>query len=261
MVYINRMFEGGLDPCPVAVPERSTGFPLTHWSVLLTAKQGDTSEAALAMEKLCRAYWPPLYGYIRREGHAVAEAQDLTQEFFARFLARDYLQKVHPEQGKFRSFLLAYLKHFLCEQRRKAVAQKRGGGQTLVSLDATFGEEGYLLEPVDNLTPDQVFERRWAQTVMQAALDQLRQEYVTRGQAALFERLQDYQPYEPGGCSYTQLGQELGLTEAAVKSAVRRMRQRHRELLREEVGRTVTRPEEIEEELRYFRSLLGQACG
>ena len=231
-------------------------FATTHWSVVLAAKQDDSSEATIALEKLCRAYWRPLYAYIRRNGHDATEAQDLTQEFFARLLARDYLQHLDHQKGKFRSFLLAYLKNFLSEQRRKAGAQKRGGGCVLVSLNEPVGEAGYLLEPVDELTPDQVFERRWAQTVLQAALNRLREEYSARGQAGLFELLQDYQPREPGGRSYAQLGAELGMTEAAVKSAVQRMRQRHRELLREEIAQTVTRPEEIEEELRYFRTLL-----
>jgi RNA polymerase sigma-70 factor (ECF subfamily) len=236
-------------------------FATTHWNVVLAAKQSEQPARAAALETLCATYWPPLYAYIRRDGRDAMEAQDLTQEFFARLLARDYLQHLHHQEGKFRSFLLAYLKNFLSEQRRKAGAQKRGGGQVFVSLDATAGEEGYLLEPVDELTPDQVFERRWAQAVVQRALDRLGEEYATRGQTALFRRLQDYQPGEPGGQSYAQLGEEFAMTEAAIKSAVQRMRQRHRELLRAEVAQTVTRPEEIEEELRYFRTVLGQARG
>jgi len=191
----------------------------------------------------------------------VTEAQDLTQEFFGRLLSRDYLQRLQQQQGKFRSFLLAYLKNFLSEQRRRAGAQKRGGQCTFISLDEPIGEDGYLLEPVDELTPDQVFERRWAQAVMQTALDRLREEYAARGQAVLFQRLQDYQPHEPGGQSYAQLGDQLAMTEAAVKSAVQRMRQRHGEVLREEIAHTVTRPEEIDEELRHFRALLGRRRG
>ncbi|MCW5550759.1 MAG: sigma-70 family RNA polymerase sigma factor [Verrucomicrobiae bacterium] len=226
---------------------------------MLTAADGSAPGAGDALEKLCRTYWPPLYAYIRREGHDASAAQDLTQEFFTRLLARDYLRRLDREKGKFRSFLLAYLKNFLSEQRRKAGAQKRGGGQVLISLDAVAQEERYRFEPVDELTPDQVFERRWAQTVLQVVLDRLRDEYSVHGQSALFERLQDYQPREPGGPSYAQLGEALGLTEAAAKSAVQRMRQRHRELLREEIAQTVTRPEEIEEELRHFRALLGRA--
>ena len=231
-------------------------FATTHWSVVIAAKQGDSPQASEALEKLCRVYWRPLYAYIRRDGCNETEAQDLTQEFFARLLARDYLQRVDHQGGKFRSFLLAYLKNFLCEQRRNANAKKRGGGQTILSLEAATGEEGFISEPADELTPDQIFERRWAQTVLQTALDRLRGEFAARGQTALFERLQDYQPREPGGPSYADIGAGLGLTEAAVKSAVQRMRQRHRELLREEIAHTVTRPEEIEEELRYFRALL-----
>ena len=236
-------------------------FATTHWSVVLAAKEGDASKMEVALEKLCRTYWPPLYAYIRRDGNDATEAQDLTQEFFGRLLARDYLQQLRHQEGKFRSFLLSYLKNFLFEQRRKAGAQKRGGGCVFVSLNEPAGESGYLLEPVDELTPDQVFERRWAQTVLQTALDQLREEYAARGQAALFDQLQDFQPREPGGRSYAQLGDDLAMTEAAVKSAVQRMRQRHRELLREEIAHTVTRPEEIEEELRHFRVLLGRARG
>src|SRR6185503_11974150 len=140
-------------------------FATTHWSVVLAAKIGESPDAIQAMEKLCRAYWPPLYAYIRRDGHDATEAQDLTQDFFARLLARDYLQHLHHQQGKFRSFLLSYLKNFLSEQRRKGRAQKRGGGCVFVSLDEPAGEDGFLLEPVDELTPDQVFERRWAQAV------------------------------------------------------------------------------------------------
>jgi RNA polymerase sigma-70 factor (ECF subfamily) len=240
---------------------RPRWFAATHWSVVLAAKNRESPDAVQAMEKLCRAYWPPLYAYIRRDGHDATEAQDLTQDFFARLLARDYLQHLHHQQGKFRSFLLAYLKNFLSEQRRKVGTQKRGGGCVFVSLGEPAGEDGYLLEPVDELTPDQVFERRWAQAVLQKALDRLREEFLARGQGALFELLQDYQPREPGGRSYAQLGDELAMTEAAVKSAVQRMRQRHRELLREEIAHTVTRPEEIEEELRYFRSLLSRTRG
>ena len=233
-------------------------FATTHWSVVLAAIGDDSTQGAPAMERLCRTYWPPLYAYIRRDGHDATEAQDLTQEFFARLLARDYLQRLHPQEGKFRSFLLAYLKNFLSEQRRRAGAQKRGGDCVVVSLDVPAGEEGYLLEPVDDLTPDQVFERRWAQAVLQTALNRLREEYAARGQAELFKRLQDYVPHEPGGRSYAQLGGEFAMTEAAIKSAVQRMRQRHRELLREEIAHTVTRPEEIEEELRHFRTLLSR---
>lgn len=228
---------------------------------MLEAKIGGSDKADQALEILCRIYWPPLYAYIRRDGHGPAEAQDLTQEFFARLLARDYLQKLHHQEGKFRSFLLAYVKNFLLEEGRRGRAQKRGGNCEFISLNQPIGEAGYLLEPVDELTPIEVFDRRWAQGILQTALDRLRQEYDTRGQAALFDVLQDYQPREPGGRSYAQLGEDLGMTEAAVKGAVHRMRQRHGELLREEIAQTVTKPEEINEELRHFRTLLARGNG
>jgi RNA polymerase sigma-70 factor (ECF subfamily) len=238
-------------------PGSAGWFATTHWSVVIGAQDGSSSAGQVALERLCRTYWPPLYSYIRHQGHDSAEAQDLTQEFFSWLLGREYLQRAQPTAGKFRSFLLGYLKNFLLHQKRHAGAQKRGGRINFISLDETGCEDRYLLEPVDQLTPDQVFERRWAQTVMQTALDRLAGEFQSRGQSALFARLQDYQPHEPGGPSYAQIGQEFGLTEAAVKSLFQRMRQRHRELLREEIAQTVSRPEEIEEELRHFRSLLG----
>ena len=228
---------------------------------MLSAKSGDSQQADESLEKLCRTYWPPLYAYIRRDGHEPAEAQDLTQEFFARLLAREYLQNLHHQEGKFRSFLLAYVKNFLLEQRRSGRAQKRGGGCEFISLNQPLGEAGYLLEPVDELTPIEVFDRRWAQRILQTALDRLRQEYGTRGEAALFDILQDYQPRAPGGRSYAQLGEDMGMSEAAVKWAVHQMRQRHGELLREEIAQTVTRPEEINDELRHFRALLAGGSG
>ena len=228
---------------------------------MIAARTGGSQQADQALEKLCRTYWPPIYAYIRRDGHDPEEAQDLTQEFFARLLAREYLQKLHHQEGKFRSFLVAYLKNFLLEQRRRGRAQKRGGGCEFISLNQPVGEAGYLLEPVDELTPIEIFDRRWALGILQTALDRLRQEYVTLGQAALFDVLQDYQPREPGGRSYAQLGEDLGMTEDAVKWAVHRIRDRHGELLREEIAQTVTRPEEIDEELRHFRAMLGRVSG
>ena len=174
--------------------DRSTPqwFATTHWSVVLAAKQSDSSQPTAALEKLCRTYWRPLYAYIRRDGCDKTEAQDLTQEFFARLLARDYLQQLRHQEGKFRSFLLAYLKNFLSEQRRRAGAQKRGGDCTFVSLDAPAGEEGYLLEPVDELTPDQVFERRWAQAILQTALDRLRGEEPHTQQEMVAEAIREW---------------------------------------------------------------------
>ena len=193
------------------------------------AKQGDTSEAAGALDKLCRAYWRPLYAYVRRDGHDATEAQDLTQEFFARLLARDYLQHLHHQQGKFRSFLLSYLKNFLSEQRRKAGAQKRGGGCVFVSLNEPAGEDGYLLEPVDELTPDQVFERRWAQTVLQTALDRLRAEYAARAATTLLFGLQ---PGDPATLALSAAGLGVVAMLASYLPALRASRLEPTEALR-----------------------------
>lgn len=225
------------------------------------ARNGEPPEAAgKALEQLARTYWPPLYAFIRRAGYGEVEAQDLTQEFFLRLIARDMLQLLRHQQGKFRSFLLTLLKHFLQEQHGKGKAQKRGGQFTFVSFDE-LGEAGFLGEPVDHLSPDQIFERRWAQAIFQEGLRRLREEYDQAGKADLFDYLKDFQPWEPGAPSYAQIGKLFGMSEAAVKSAVQRMRRRHREILREEVARTLMRPDEIEEELRYLRIVLSEPAG
>ena len=240
------------------LPEAGQVFATTHWSVVLAAKRSDGLLADAALEKLCRIYWPPLYAYIRREGYGAQDAQDLTQEFLSRFIQREWLGHLRDQRGKFRSFLLTFLKHFLSDERDKAGAQKRGGGKTLVSLNDTLAEERYLDEPANGLTPDQIFDRRWAQTVMERALGRLREEYEARGKAALFEQLKDIQPGEHGESSYAEIGARLGLAEGTIASALHRLRQRHREILREEIGQTVAGPEEIDEEIRNLLAILSQ---
>jgi RNA polymerase sigma factor (sigma-70 family) len=227
--------------------------------VVLAAKNGDVPHASEALEQLCRTCWPPLYAFIRREGHDETEAKDLTQELFLRLIERDYLQHLKHQRGRFRSFMLTLLKNFLREQRNRAGTQKRGGGKVIVSLEEEGPDGAYLHEPVDHLSPDQVFERRWAQTVFQAALNRLRDEYVESGRGPFFDCLKDFQPREAGAPSYAQIGTTFGMTEAAVKSAVQRMRQRHREILREEIANTVTSPEEIDEEIQHLREVLSGA--
>ncbi len=192
----------------------------------------------------------------KNEGYGVADAQDLTQEFFARVLARDYLARWDQKRGKFRSFLLAFLKHFLLEQRGKSRAQKRGGGWTAVSLDGIQGEEDYLAGLVVDLSPDQIFDRRWAQTIVQRALQRVAAEYTRAGESALFEALKDYHPREAGSLSYAQIGVALGMSEPAVKSAMQRLRQRHREILREEIAQTLSSAGDLEEEIRFLREVM-----
>jgi len=240
------------------LPQAGGFFATTHWSVVLAAKAGNSLQANVAMENLCRAYWPPLYAYIRREGHGATEAQDLTQEFFARLLAKDYLQHLRHQEGKFRSFLLKLMKHFLSDERDKASAQKRGGGMTFVSLDETSAEERYLDASSNGLSPDQIYDRRWAQMVMERALKRLREEYIAGGKAALFEQLKDIQPGEHGITSYAEMGAQLGLAKGTIASAVHRLRKRHREILREAIAQTVARPEEIDEEIRNLLGVLSQ---
>jgi RNA polymerase sigma-70 factor (ECF subfamily) len=227
--------------------------------MVFAAKSDDAPRSAEALEKLCRTYWPPLYAYIRREGHGAEDAQDLTQEFFARLLKKDYLAHLRDQRGKFRSFLLTFLKHFLSDERAKAAAHKRGGGRKFISLDDTSAAEAdYQTEAVTMASPDQLFERRWAQTVLERALHRLRGEYTASGKTALFERLKDVQHGQHGDISYAELGKQFELSEGGIKSAVHRLRRRHRELLREEIAHTVSKPEEIDEEIRHLLAVLSR---
>jgi RNA polymerase sigma factor (sigma-70 family) len=238
-----------------AVSQRAW-FTTTHWSLILNAQDTSSTLAATALEKLCRTYWYPLYAYIRRQGEDEESAKDLTQGFFARLLEKQYLAQVQREKGKFRSFLLASLKHFLADEWDKARAQKRGGGRTLVSLDHSTAEDRYRLEPVDAMDADRIFERRWALTLLEQARAQLKTEYLESGKASLYERLKAFESGSGDGPSYAELGAELGLTESGVKSAVFRLRQRYRELVRQEVANTVERAEEVDDEIRYLISVI-----
>lgn len=235
-----------------------SSFTATHWSVVLDARDGKSPVADAALETLCRTYWAPLYAFIRRDGYGPEDAQDLTQEFLTRFVHRDWLHHLKDRRGKFRSFLLTFLKHFLSDERDRANAQKRGGGHALVSLQQLAEEERALAEPTDGITAEQVFERRWAQALLDQAIGRLRQEYVAGGKEPLFDRLKDLQPGEHGDFSYAELGAQLGMSEQAMKNAVHRFRRRHRELLREEIGATVGRPSEVEEEIQHLLAVVAR---
>jgi RNA polymerase sigma-70 factor (ECF subfamily) len=231
-------------------------FASTHWSVVLLAKQKVSPEADTALATLCETYWYPLYAFVRRQGHNVHEAQDLTQEFFSRFLAKSYLNQVDAAKGKFRSFLLASMKHFLANEWDRAKASKRGGGRKLVSLDDTSAEERYVLEPADDMTPEKLYHRRWALTLLSQTLTRLRQEFEAAGKATLFDALKGCLTGEMSVRPYAEIGQQHGLSEGAIKIAVHRMRQRYGDLLRLEVAGTVATQSDVEEELRHLLSAM-----
>jgi RNA polymerase sigma-70 factor (ECF subfamily) len=232
-------------------------FPPTHWSVVLAAHAADPVHARKALEQLCTVYWYPLYAFVRREGYSAEDAQDLTQGFFARLLQKDYLLQVERQKGKFRSFLLGALRHFLSDQRDRARTVKRGGDADSLSLDAQTAEGRYRLEPVDRLDAEKIYERRWAMTLLEQALTRMRTEAVAAGKTELFECLRTCLAGERT-VSCGEAAAQLGLTAGAVKSALHRLRLRYRELVREEIAHTVTDPAEIEAELRYLIAVLSQ---
>ncbi len=229
-------------------------FTTTHWSMVLEAAQN--GGASNAMAQLCRTYWYPLYAYVRRKGYDAANAQDLTQEFFARLLARNYLNVADRNKGKFRSFLLGSMEHFLARQWTKAHAQKRGGGQSVFSLDALNPESRYRMEPVNDLTAERIFERRWATTLLEEAMARLGAECVTSKKGDLFAKLQPLLSGDNGDLSYGEVGASLNMSAGAIKVAIHRLRQRFGELIREEIAQTVATPEQVDEELRYLVALL-----
>jgi RNA polymerase sigma factor (sigma-70 family) len=237
-------------------PERPAegAFCTTHWSVVLAARDPDSSRAQEALAELCRTYWYPLYVYVRRRGNNPSEAEDLTQGFFARLLEKNYIGHVTPGLGRFRSFLLTSFKHFLANEWDRAHTAKRGGGKVIVSFQDEDAEGRYKIEPVENVTPETLFEQRWAFTVLERVLKQLRGEFVRTEKAELFDHLKVFICTDEPGCSYADLGARVGLKEGTVKVAVHRLRRRYGELLRLEISNTVSSPEEVEDEVRHLIS-------
>ncbi len=232
-------------------------FRTTQWTVVLQARDNPEPDAGEGLAKLCETYWPPIYSYLRRAWYPFSDAKDLTQGFFAYILENESLRRLDREKGKFRSFLLICLKNFLKNVRERGSAQKRGGGRTLVSLDELKeGEREF--EPSHGLTPEQIFEARWAEAVMKRAVSRLRQVYADAGKLELFELLKDLQPGERGEQNYAAIGKKLGLSESGVKTAVHRMRVRHRALLRREIASTIGEGDDVEEEIRYLREVLNR---
>ncbi len=235
-----------------ASPAGAPRFGTTHWSLVLKAGQG----AEEALVKLCQVYWPPLYTYTRRRGHAVHEAQDLTQAFFAHLLENRGLAGVAPSKGRFRSFLMVSLKHFLDNEWQKSHTLKRGGQQVFISWDELTAEDRESLEPSDHLTPERIFDRRWALMLLERVMDQLRKECTTARQGELFEKLKDYLTGDHPGKSYQEIARELTMSEGAVKVTVHRLRRRFGELLRQQIERTVASPDEIDDEIRQLFAAL-----
>jgi RNA polymerase sigma-70 factor (ECF subfamily) len=226
--------------------------------VVLTASDQAGPQGNEALETLCRTYWYPLYAYVRREGYRPHDAEDLIQGFFARFLERRYLDDVDRSKGRFRSFLLGCLKHFLSHEREKARALKRGGRYRFVPLDQDSAETRWLQEPADALSADRLFERRWAMTVLELVLERLRKSYAAGGKAKAFDALKETLTGSRRTIPYAELAPRLGMSEAAVKVAVYRLRQKYRELLRAEIANTVADPREVDAELRHlFAALAG----
>src|SRR6266496_100601 len=233
----------------------AVAFTTTHWSVVLAAQ--DRSPAAeAALEKLCRTYWWPLYGFVRRNGFGPEEAQDLTQGFFALLLERRDLDVVRREKGRLRSYLLVSLKNFLAKSKRRELTTKRGQGRALVPLDELLARERGDLELASALSADKVYERRWALTLLEQVLARLEEEYRVAGKELLFESLNELLAGESGGPSQADIAKKLGMTEHAVKQAFYRLRQRYREVLSEEIAHTVAVPADVEDELRHFISVL-----
>jgi len=230
-------------------------FSTTRWSVVLTA-QGRSPAADAALETLCQTYWLPLYAFIRREGHEMEEAKDLTQEFFARWLERRDFDAVRREKGRLRSYLLISLKHFLINQRNKTRAAKRGSGRQPFSLDDIIERERSTLEPVETLTADQIYERRWATTVLDRVLALLEENYYSSGKAGLFDQLKGLLIDEPDHPSQAEIGEKFGMTENAVKQAFHRLRLQFRETLRDEIAHTVATSDDVEDELRHLIAVL-----
>lgn len=234
----------------------SHDFTTTHWTDVMAARGDNGTAAHNALERLCSAYWYPLYAFVRRQGSAPHEAEDLTQEFFRQFLERNSLAHVQPAAGRFRSFLLACLKNFLANERARAHAQRRGGGRTILSLDATEGESRYTHEPADHKTPEDDFERRWAFAVLERTMLDLRREYAVAEKQEQFEDLQGFLPNGRAGIAREALAAKRGVSLGAIDVAVHRLRQRFGVLLRQQVAQTVSATEQIDEEIRHLIAVL-----
>jgi DNA-directed RNA polymerase specialized sigma24 family protein len=243
-------------PASSCQAERRPAFVTTRWSVVLSARDKNSARSAAALETLCRTYWYPLYAFVRRQGHSPHDAQDLTQEFFARLLQKNYLEAVAREKGRFRSFLLVALKRFLANEWDKSRAQKRGGARSQLPLDTNLAEQRYAGEAHEALSADLIYERRWALTILDRAMTRLHQAYTAQGKEKEFDLLKPCLTADRGEIPYARLAAALHASDGAARLAVHRLRKRFRELFREEISRTVAGPEEIQDEVRHLLKAL-----
>ena len=235
-----------------AEPRRRPAFVTTHWSVVLAAGRSQTTQARAALAELCQTYWYPLYVYVRRRGYNPHDAQDLTQAFFARLLERQSLASADPERGRFRSFMLASMNHFLASEWEKVRAQKRGGGREILSLDLVAAEQRFDLEPASTDSPDKLFDRQWAIALLDKVLNLLEDEYRRERKADLFDALKRTLTGARETHPYSELAKSLDMSEGAIKVAVHRLRRRYRELLQAEIAQTVAAPNEAAEEMKHL---------
>ena len=237
--------------------DRADWFRTTHWSVILAAARDESPQSRVeALEKLCHTYWYPLYAFIRRKGHTATEAEDLTQEFFARLLRGSFPSGIKPQGGKFRSYLLTALQHFLTNEWESARAQKRGGDKVILSWQRLNAEDRYRNEPADEVTPEILFDRRWASVLLERVRRQLAEECSSDGKADVFKRLQPCLTGAEPMMPYADLARQMDVSESAVKMSVHRLRKRYGELLRQEISQTVASPKDVEEEIRSLLAAL-----
>ncbi len=234
---------------------RGAGFPTTRWSLVLALKQNSSREAEKALAELCQIYWYPLYVYVRKRGHSSDDAQDLTQAFFAEFLRKRDFEKVDPNKGRLRTYLLTSLQNFIRKTQRKTLAMKRGGHQSIVSWDQQATEDRLQAEPADELTPETAFERKWAATVVERAVSLLREEFSQKKQSAAFDHLASFL-WGDKVAPYKVVADQVQMSVGAFKVAVHRLRRRYREILRGEIADTVANPDEVEEELRHLINVI-----
>jgi RNA polymerase sigma-70 factor (ECF subfamily) len=233
-------------------------FLTTHWSLVVQAADRESPASAEALEALCRTYWLPLYRFVRRRARNIDEAHDLTQEFFARLLEKNYLSAAQPDRGRFRAFLLTAFKHFLANEWEKSRAQKRGGGRPAIPLDFRTGDSHHAIEPAGGLTPEEAYDREWAMTLLAAVIASLQEEFTREGKQTEFDSLKGFLTGEHAGETFAAAARRLGRSEGAVKMAVQRLKGRFRERLRDEIARTVSGPDEIDAEIRDLFAAFGR---